>query len=156
MGLHTSYKNILWYAFPEDEVMPTAYLISGGTSLPGLISASHTGPSHTKIDDTEQFSPGGAKEYFPGRADAPTVSAKFTYSRANFAACVAAMPERMAVRTQPANGRKVFELVRVDGVKLRFYGYLDLGQGGDGEDDKDVFDVTINGSGELYVTLPPT
>jgi hypothetical protein len=155
MGQHTSYKRITYYAYPTDSVMPTTHVVSNGTVLPGLISASHTGPAHTKIDDTEQYSPGGAKQSFPGRPEAVDFNAKFTWSRANYAACALAAPGPLATRVHPANGRRIFELERVDGVKLRTFGYLDFGQGGDGEDDKDVFDVTIVGSGELFIVVPP-
>lgn len=155
MGVHTSFKNILVYPYPVDEVMPTTYVVSGGTSLPGLISASHQGPEWTQIDDTEQFSPGGAKESFPGRSSAIVINAKYTYTQANLLALLAACPGPLNTRVQPANGRRIFELVRIDGVKMRTFGYLNINQGGEGEDDKDVIEVTMQGSGELYVTVPP-
>ena len=47
-SLHSSFSKVWIYPYPADDVMPTAYFISGGGVIPGLISRSVSGMGSTQ------------------------------------------------------------------------------------------------------------
>ena len=156
-SIHSSFSRVWVTPIPTNGVMPLTYVhgTTGGLAwveLLGLISGSVTGHGYTQIKDTEQNSPGGFQEYYPGRGEPLTGSMKFSYNRTKLGALWAFLPAPLDLRT-PSYGNYLFDFERVDFLRIRSFGYISLGQSGDGEDDRQTIDVNFQGSSEAVLLV---
>ncbi len=158
-SIHSSFSRIWAAAMPTDGIIPTTYAVSSGfwTPLIGLISGAINLGEPTQIDDTEQLTVGGFKEYYAGRSEPVTATMKFSYNTPKLANLVQFLPKAVEDRTQPGYGNVLVQFEKVDGLLIRTRGYFKVGDFGDGEDDRQTIDASFQGSGApIYVTVLAT